>query len=40
MMHMHQVMMELGVVQDINPTSVQDNTFCAHPLIGAEFPHI
>src|SRR5260221_13263288 len=40
MVRMHQVMMELRVVGDINPTSIQDNTFCAHPLIGVEFPHI
>jgi len=40
MVHMHQVMMELRVVWDINPPSIQDNTFCAHPLIGAEFPCI
>src|SRR5258705_9679836 len=40
MVHMHQVMMELRVVQDINPTSIQDNTFCVHPLIGVEFPCI
>jgi len=40
MMRMHQVMTELGVVWDVNPTSVQDNTFCVCPLIGVEFPHI
>src|SRR5258705_4709404 len=38
MVCMHQVMMELRVVWDINPTLVQDNALCAHPLIGAEFP--
>src|SRR5260221_485973 len=40
MVHMHQVMTGLGVVQDINPTSIQDNTFCVCPLIRVEFPCI
>ncbi len=40
MVCVHQVVMELRVVQDINPTSVQDNAFCTCPLIGAEFPCI
>jgi len=40
MVSMHQVVMELGVVWDIDPALIQDNTFCAHPLIGVEFPCI
>ena len=30
--------MELGVVWDVDLASIQDNTFCACPLIRAEFP--
>src|SRR5258708_27126972 len=40
MVHMHQVMTELRVVQDINSPSIQDNAFCMHPLIREEFPCI
>ena len=39
-MCMHQVMMELGVIWDIDSASIQNHSFCAHPLIGAEFPYI
>ena len=39
-MCMHQVMAELGVIRDIDPASIQNHSFCMHPLIGAEFPHI
>ena len=39
-MCMHQVMVELGVIRDIDPASIQDHSFCAHPLIRAEFPRI
>ena len=37
-MCMHQVMAELGVTWDIDSASIQDHSFCACPLIGAEFP--
>src|SRR5258707_7621446 len=32
--------MELGVVWDVDLALIQDNTFCAHPLIRVEFPHV
>jgi len=37
-MCMHQVMVELGVIWDIDPASIQNHSLCAHPLIGVEFP--
>ena len=39
-MCMHQVMVELGVIQDIDPASIQNHSLCTCPLIGAEFPHV
>jgi len=39
-MCMHQVMAELGVIQDVDPASIQNHSLCTHPLIRAEFPHI
>src|SRR5258708_34836661 len=39
-MCMQQVMVELGVIQDIDPALIQNHSLCMHPLIGAEFPRV
>ena len=39
-MCMHQVMVELGVIRDVDPASIQNHPLHACPLIGAEFPCI
>ena len=39
-MCMHQVMVELGVIRDVDPASIQNHFLCVHPLIRAEFPCI
>src|SRR5258708_3944478 len=39
-MSMHQVMVELGVIWDVDPALIQNHFLCMCPLIGAEFPHV
>ena len=39
-MCMQQVMVELGVTQDIDPALIQNHSLHVCPLIGAEFPHV
>ena len=39
-MCMHQVMAELGVIQDVDPASIQNHSLHACPLIRAEFPRV
>src|SRR5258708_31224437 len=37
-MCMHQVMAELGVIQDVDPASIKNHSLCKYLLIGVEFP--